>query len=591
MKKNLIAGTLLASMALVGCSKSGGGSGNASAGGGIDESSSAAATAGHLTGTAAIGAPLGVANVMIKGFSGACAGTPLLGKTNSLGVYDIDVDNCTAPYFIKVSSSLGEVSTVATQPGIIANVTPLTQLIAQRAAGSSDLLNNFSSVNAQKLSDAQGEIKAVLKDYAVAVGASASVSEFNGKDLLSGSFAANGKGIDKLLDLIKIENSSGTNFNLKLGSIAIAIDVDSGASAATPPQSQDVATAAAEASEKAEKLDGARDFAKKLTAIFVNGAPSETQISQFVTNDYLHFGVTKAEQLAEFAEDKDIKGIEFRNVVILNDDENDFWVAYQIFGKEDGKYKLWNTWTTKIHDPQGTPKMMGNRLPFELHPTYIKISDLAGSTNIETVTYAKAFRLGGDTVDNYTLKAIADNTVNIKVTSGQLDTNSTYNSRRFHNYANQYVKISDTEASQTISKIVYDDNNSGGQTNLVSYVLMPSEGLQQSNPYLDLKLPTFNHSMGSCAWTKTALEAAVESDFGLLNQIDDDSFGSILMVGENDVARMQAWGEEDPIAKFNNMVTGFFKDYSSTPDFKLNFYYAGQYGTNDFRYDHFYRCD
>ena len=158
-----------------------------------------------------------------------------------------------------------------------------------------------------------------------------------------------------------------------------------------------------------------------------------------------------------------------------------------------------------------------------------------------------------------------------------------------HNGMHQYVKVTDLESSQTISKIVYNDDNAQGGQNLVSYILMPTEGLQQPSPYIEMKLPTFDKSGGSCAWTKDFILNANGDGFALENQFSGDEFGSILMVGDQQY--MSAHDDDNAVEKFYEMLDNVFTQYPSMNDFKLNMYYVGQYGLNDIRYDHLYRCN
>lgn len=500
MKKKLLATLVAAGTILSGCSGgSGEGTGASSVG---SESSSATAVAGYLSGTAAVGAPLGLANVKIT----CTGGGSKTGKTNSLGVYSVDVSSsCSAPFHVKVSSSNGEVETIAVNSGTIVNVTPLTQLIARRAVGGSDLVAKLADVDVSKMNAAQNAIKEALKAYAVAVDISASPEAFLATDLVSGSFSANGTGIDKLLDLIKIEGT-GNTYDIKIGATPIAVNVDATV-VITPPDSNQVSAAATAAAATSTTLEGIRAYTKALTAAFKNGRPSEAVFNQMMDAGLLHQGKSRAE-LYEDLDGSDVKGLEFRNVVVLDSRPSNFWVAFQIFGIENGSYALWNTWTSKVdlegNDGKGT--LLGNRLPVGLMPTFIKQHFIDGSNNLIPASSSyRAFQIGGEGYQNALVfkkyNDVAINGGNVILSGGLVASNDP---RLVDNLSAEFIVLHPDDAKKSITKVTFAENGGSDQD---AYIYVPQSGEENAANYVTLSFPDFRAATGdsnNCQYAKTS---------------------------------------------------------------------------------------
>ena len=170
-------------------------------------------TAKSVSGVAAYGAALANADIVIKGANGKT----LTAKADANGKWTIaDVSSLTAPLIIQAKGTVGGetkelysiLTTVPTGP-VTANVTPLTTALLSQAAGVTPAAlfadpAKIAAVNPAKVEAAKAKLMAALSEYITALGVDASKV-----DLISTSFEANSKGLDKLMDLVKV-SSSGT---------------------------------------------------------------------------------------------------------------------------------------------------------------------------------------------------------------------------------------------------------------------------------------------------------------------------------------------------------------------------------------------
>ena len=169
-----------------------------------------------LNGVVATGASLAGATVTVIDASTTTTDpAPVIAGAD--GSYTVNVDGLTAPFIVKASGTLdGEptnlvavVPSVAANAGNTANVTSLTNAIAALIAPAGDIsalstpATLASSVTAQKVTDASALIVNTLKtDPSIA---SVLGTSFNP---LTTPFAADGSGIDSVLDKLAVESSA-----------------------------------------------------------------------------------------------------------------------------------------------------------------------------------------------------------------------------------------------------------------------------------------------------------------------------------------------------------------------------------------------
>lgn len=155
-----------------------------------------------LRGVAATGAPMAQATVRVFDASGA---TVCSTSTDSGGRYSCDLGTTPlAPFTVQAqagSETLYSAAAVASSATV--NVTPLTNLIVARLAPNGDpatlvdaVRNDHSLVSAGRLQAGVAEVAAMLAPLTTAAGDSTNP--------ISGSFAADGTGHDKVLDTLQI---------------------------------------------------------------------------------------------------------------------------------------------------------------------------------------------------------------------------------------------------------------------------------------------------------------------------------------------------------------------------------------------------
>ncbi len=215
LTRAVLSAVLLGSLALAGC---GGGGGTAA-----NETNKESTTTAALTGTAAVGAPLAKASVTLKD----SAGKTLTITADANGAYTFsDVSALTAPLMLQATGTAGGVeyklhSVMTTVPAAgvkgVLNVTPATESAVAQTLGESpatvfdatDAGTKIKAIDTAKLDNAKAKLAAALADVLKALGQDAKA------DLFSTAFSANGKGLDKLLDMIQFEAQTSADGSTK----------------------------------------------------------------------------------------------------------------------------------------------------------------------------------------------------------------------------------------------------------------------------------------------------------------------------------------------------------------------------------------
>jgi hypothetical protein len=167
-------------------------------------------TVGVLSGVAAVGAPLGAAEVRISD----AAGRTVTGRTDAQGAYRIalgdlqgslivQVDGLDAGQPVQLHALQSAEETAAGARAV--HVTPLTELIAAEVLGAPPraLLTlgqaDHRRIVERALAQAEARLLAALRPLLDAAGLPATV------ELRGGEFAADGQGLDGLLEMLRIE--------------------------------------------------------------------------------------------------------------------------------------------------------------------------------------------------------------------------------------------------------------------------------------------------------------------------------------------------------------------------------------------------
>lgn len=280
-----------------------------------NNSSTNNAPATTLSGVAATGVAMSGATVTVTDSKGASKTT----TTGASGSYTLDVTGMTAPFVIVASGMAGDgaetlVSMVATQPtagqAVVANVTPLTNALAATLDSTGDPLHmaanvatEAANITSTKLASATNNLQTALANLLGQVGASATT------DFISGSFTANGSGLDNLLDSLQISVAPGGTAN---GGMTIAVK-DGNGTVATSPLTLTATPAPLPALTTVADYTVANAAKAALTACFAV-TPSVNRLTDskctgLVTADYLNNGRTGAQEFS-FA-----SGAEFDNAI------------------------------------------------------------------------------------------------------------------------------------------------------------------------------------------------------------------------------------------------------------------------------------
>ncbi|MDE2450269.1 MAG: hypothetical protein KGO22_14940 [Gammaproteobacteria bacterium] len=290
-----------------------------------------ACAANNMSGTAATGSPIPGATVTLVDSKGA----QVAAKTDSNGQYSLSTSGMTAPFLVKVVTASASANGYAAgtifygvsdqaMPTTI-NVTPLTDLIirdwyaAQSAPVSIDTAFASPTANPPPSAAEVQLVQAVVLDIVQPVLQQSGVNPV-GLDLISGSFSANGQGVDAALDQIKpiTYNSAGTSATVTIkttstttqtttvttssGNTQVATTTSDTSSGATSSivTSAVVPTSAGEAAA----LAGAQ---ATLTAIgnviqSKGSALQAADIAPYIDTSYLNGGETASQQAQEIAQ-------------------------------------------------------------------------------------------------------------------------------------------------------------------------------------------------------------------------------------------------------------------------------------------------
>lgn len=388
-------------------------------------------------------------------------------------------DTCLEPYLISVTGSTGSLKTIAPAKGIIANVTPLTELIAKRASNLSDLsgvnLSSIASTISADLNTQETNIKNVLKGIAAGIGAASSEAAFAVMDLRSGSFAANGSGLDKLLDAVKI-NTNGSNEDVVVGGVTISVPVNPATSMPTAPDSTAVSSAVSAANTTLSKLTRVKSFYQSFANEFSSSVPSENTVQSYLANDFLHDGVDRDYYYEDVIEDNDrMIGMQIRNVIILPDldgNADTVWASAQMFRAENGAYKQVKVFIAELDLSGSQVKLKGNQLPFAVWPNFVKYYNInASNTAQEASTIYRVLELGmaygGSNANTYNsntyvLKKFNDvDIINFNGSNGSISIQSGLQTGISSSWriVSDLLVVHPDDAKKPVSKLTYSHNS------------------------------------------------------------------------------------------------------------------------------------
>lgn len=285
---------------LVACGGGGGGGGGTSA---LNSST--------LSGTAAIGAAISgtVYAIDANGIVSPAA------TTSATGAFTVNVAGMTAPFILSIAGTSGGkqvvLTSVATSVGQTVNITPLTDLIVSTAAGrpAGSALTDLCTPIAPSTTAPAACLSALshaadnTKLNAAVTDVMRMISSINpgGTNPLTGSFVANGTGMDKVLDQIAVSPASAQSgmatvtliaTNTQIGSVTLPATAGTAATTTTTPASNSDAIAADAANTALSEIKSCMASFNALYAAPLS-PPTQARVTEFIDANFAHGTMTQ----------------------------------------------------------------------------------------------------------------------------------------------------------------------------------------------------------------------------------------------------------------------------------------------------------
>lgn len=255
---------------------------------------------GTLTGTAASGAAIASAVVVVYDVDGKTA----RGVADENGIYKIDVSGLKPPFLIEVTGNVGGqgvvLHSVATADDVgksAVNVTPLTELIAATAMGAEPSQGGLSKITAASIQSAEAAIEAKLEPVLKAAGITSA-------DLRTTEFTANSHtGLDAVLDALKLTPpaAGGTGYVVSLVSGTSSVTVDPANPGTAKIDAPAAGTMNALAKNAAEIQAMLNDFSTK----FSGAIPAADTLKPYFTSDFQYEGNSRDDFIAKVLRNTD----------------------------------------------------------------------------------------------------------------------------------------------------------------------------------------------------------------------------------------------------------------------------------------------
>lgn len=256
-----------------------------------------------ISGTAATGAPI-QGQVFAIDVNGKISPAATVSAT---GAYTVNVAGLSAPYLLTITGMSGgrqvALTSVGTTPGQTVNITPLTDLIVSSASGVSagaDLVETCTPVSGSVAAACLNALKAAttgtkLKDSAQQVTTMIAPLNTTGTDPLNGSFAADGSGLDGVLDrlLFTSDDTGMATVSLVSTQTIIGQQQASGTIAVTPPNANQLRSAETVAKALPEISACLRSFSALYPSTGFQ-APTSAQVAPFIDDSFMAWNQTKS---------------------------------------------------------------------------------------------------------------------------------------------------------------------------------------------------------------------------------------------------------------------------------------------------------
>lgn len=289
-------------------------------GGGATDSAPAPPAASTLiTGTAAAGAPV-VGFVSVRDAS--TNAQPV--KTNipiaADGKYTVDVNGLTPPFAFLATGDVGgkrvELYSAATQADVggTINITPFTDLIVRNVAGTvaGTLVDAFlasgklASLTAAQVDAERVKLTAMLSPVMQAAGLATSI------DLMRASFNADGTGLDRFMDMVKVDTSVPTAVtitNILDAANKLTVNPQTGtASGGTALSATGVTTAATPTA-----VDLIRQTFATFSGLFATALPNpaDAALTALFASTFMDAGEPSSSFLTDITSSPELKGLRF----------------------------------------------------------------------------------------------------------------------------------------------------------------------------------------------------------------------------------------------------------------------------------------
>lgn len=368
----------LAALALAGCGGGGGGGSTDDGGGG--------STSSLISGVAAAGAPI-VGTVYLKDALGAERTAEVPASAN--GEYSIDAEGLTPPFKLKAVGTVGNTTvtyvSVATADDVggTINITPFTDLIVASLA--SQVATNFYTngnpalITTAALAAEVEDLAAKLAPVLGAVGIEGSV------DLLRQSFTPGDDGLDRILDIVKVDVDPETL------AVEITNIIDGSQLTGTAGQALEGTLTAPTAGELTD-IEQIRQGITNFAAQFATGLPdpeSETLAALF-GDAFLEDGADRTQFLQQITQEP-LVGLQVSGISFLQDGIDlaggEAWVVFTVFLPQEGSAVESIEWLFG-KDGTGAWKALGNQrkvgLDFYSHAYYTQLSSFPGASTYGT---------------------------------------------------------------------------------------------------------------------------------------------------------------------------------------------------------------
>jgi hypothetical protein len=285
-------------------------------GGGGGASEPPAPTSSIISGTAAAGAPVvGYVSVRDSSTNQQPVLTNIAIEAN--GHYSVDVAGLQAPYAFLASGSVGGKTVsyysaaTAADAGKTINITPFTDLMIRNIAATAvDAFlatpAGMASLTTAELDAQRVALTSQLAPALQAMGLSDSV------DLLRTVFNADGTGLDRFMDVVKVSTTSttATITNILDAANSLTIDTATGASTGTLGTSS-LATSGTPA-------DLIRLTFNSFSNLFATGLPASNHpaLVALFSSEFIDDGESSAAMLTDLTTDSQLIGLVFSNLVI-----------------------------------------------------------------------------------------------------------------------------------------------------------------------------------------------------------------------------------------------------------------------------------